>query len=288
MIAGRTAANADVTVLDGGKPLGHVRADDDGQFVFLPDTPLPTGGQQLTLSARAPDGRQLTSDKSVLLVVPDRAGPGQPANPPLAVLTQPEAPSQVLQAPPAVAPSAGQAPTDEHLLLKSGAPAHLALDVVDYDEHGGIRFSGTAPAGTTVRLYIDNHLAGSIAADLTGRWTLTPEGTVTTGTHRLRADQLAANGRVASRVELPFQRVNIDPATLAEGRVLVQPGQNLWRLARRVYGSGLRYTVIYQANRDQIRDPHVIYPGQAFAIPAVPASGAPSGSTTPASSSKSR
>ena len=38
-------------------------------------------------------------------------------------------------------------------------------------------------------------------------------------------------------------------------RVVVQPGHSLWRIARRVYGSGVRYTVIYQANRDQIRDP---------------------------------
>jgi len=49
--------------------------------------------------------------------------------------------------------------------------------------------------------------------------------------------------------------------------VVVQPGQNLWRLARSAYGTGVRYTVIYLANRDQIRDPRLIYPGQAFAVP---------------------
>ena len=50
--------------------------------------------------------------------------------------------------------------------------------------------------------------------------------------------------------------------------MVVQPGQTLWRLARGAYGSGARYTVIYLANRDQIRDPGLIYPGQAFAVPA--------------------
>jgi nucleoid-associated protein YgaU len=29
----------------------------------------------------------------------------------------------------------------------------------------------------------------------------------------------------------------------------------------------LRYTVIYEANRTQIRNPDLIYPGQVFAIP---------------------
>ena len=38
-----------------------------------------------------------------------------------------------------------------------------------------------------------------------------------------------------------------------------------------IYGRGVHYTVIYEANKDQIRDPDLIYPGQIFAIPnAVP------------------
>jgi len=34
-----------------------------------------------------------------------------------------------------------------------------------------------------------------------------------------------------------------------------------------VYGSGLRYTDIYNANRDQIRDPNLIYTRQVFGLP---------------------
>ncbi|MCK5276640.1 MAG: LysM peptidoglycan-binding domain-containing protein, partial [Alphaproteobacteria bacterium] len=49
--------------------------------------------------------------------------------------------------------------------------------------------------------------------------------------------------------------------------VVVQPGNSLWRLARRTLGEGTRYTVIYQANRDRIRDPDLIYPGQVFEVP---------------------
>lgn len=44
-------------------------------------------------------------------------------------------------------------------------------------------------------------------------------------------------------------------------------GDNLWRISRRSYGDGKRYTVIYDANRDQIRDPNLIYPGQIFVMP---------------------
>ncbi|MCM0019941.1 MAG: LysM peptidoglycan-binding domain-containing protein, partial [Tagaea sp.] len=45
------------------------------------------------------------------------------------------------------------------------------------------------------------------------------------------------------------------------------PGNSLWRISRRIYGEGLRYTTIYAANREQIRDPDLIFPGQIFAVP---------------------
>ena len=53
------------------------------------------------------------------------------------------------------------------------------------------------------------------------------------------------------------------------GHVVIQPGNNLWRISRVIYGRGVEYTVIYQANREQIRDPDLIYPGQIFATPGV-------------------
>jgi hypothetical protein len=38
-----------------------------------------------------------------------------------------------------------------------------------------------------------------------------------------------------------------------------------------IYGKGMSYTVLYEANKEQIRDPDLIYPGQIFATPnAVP------------------
>jgi nucleoid-associated protein YgaU len=80
-------------------------------------------------------------------------------------------------------------------------------------------------------------------------------------------DQLTQAGRVAARIAVPFQRTAIAGPELAAGRVVVQPRQSLWRIARQAYGQGVRYTVIYEANRDQIQDPNRIYPGQLIAVP---------------------
>ncbi|MCT8990890.1 LysM peptidoglycan-binding domain-containing protein [Chelativorans sp. SCAU2101] len=52
-----------------------------------------------------------------------------------------------------------------------------------------------------------------------------------------------------------------------EGAVIIRRGDTLWQISRRVYGRGIRYTTIYLANQDQIRDPDLIWPGQIFTIP---------------------
>ncbi|MBT3333592.1 MAG: LysM peptidoglycan-binding domain-containing protein, partial [Rhodospirillaceae bacterium] len=108
-------------------------------------------------------------------------------------------------------------------------------------------------------------------ADQDKAWVLKPKKEVKPGTHTLRVDQVDDSGKVISRVELPFVRVaaaEVLATSTAENRVIVQPGNSLWRIARRVYGSGIRYTVIYQANDNQIRDPDMIFPGQVFNLPA--------------------
>src|SRR5690606_24508563 len=53
----------------------------------------------------------------------------------------------------------------------------------------------------------------------------------------------------------------------ASGKAIIRRGDNLWTIARRVYGSGYRYTTIYRANQGQIRNPNLIYPGQVFELP---------------------
>ncbi|MEO5325490.1 LysM peptidoglycan-binding domain-containing protein [Mesorhizobium sp. CC13] len=51
------------------------------------------------------------------------------------------------------------------------------------------------------------------------------------------------------------------------GAVIIRRGDSLWRISRRVYGYGVRYSTIYLANQDQISDPDRIWPGQVFRVP---------------------
>lgn len=52
--------------------------------------------------------------------------------------------------------------------------------------------------------------------------------------------------------------------------VTVQPGFTLWAIARKNLGRGILYVLVFEANRDQIRDPDLIYPGQVLSLPASP------------------
>lgn len=53
----------------------------------------------------------------------------------------------------------------------------------------------------------------------------------------------------------------------ADGAVIIRRHDTLWRISRRVYGHGVRYSTIYLANQDQITDPDRIWPGQVFKVP---------------------
>jgi nucleoid-associated protein YgaU len=53
----------------------------------------------------------------------------------------------------------------------------------------------------------------------------------------------------------------------ADSAVIIRRHDTLWRISRRVYGYGTRYSTIYLANQDQISDPDRIWPGQVFKLP---------------------
>jgi nucleoid-associated protein YgaU len=120
-----------------------------------------------------------------------------------------------------------------------------------------------------VRIYVDNRPAALVVGNAKGAWSSGLDESLAPGTYTLRLDQLDAKGQPVARIETPFTRVSEPPVEgqLQVDYVVVQPGNSLWRIARRLSGQGLNYVYIYDANQGQIRNPDLIYPGQVFAIP---------------------
>lgn len=259
VIAGRAEPGSTVVILDGGQVLGEVTADARGEWVFVPTKPLSPGSRQLSLEMRRPGSQPVTSDDVVVLVVPERDKDiaGRTAEGPTGALALrvPRAggASTVLQTP------SGKA---------GGKAAGLRVDTLDYDDRGRLSISGRASPGALVNLYLDDAHIGRVKSDANGVWRLNPVRRITPGLYTLRADELNDAGRVTARVSMPFSRTEMITDGPPEPFVIVQPGNSLWRLARRAYGKGIRYTTIFEANEDQIKDPDLIYPGQVFALPA--------------------
>ncbi|MFS2008362.1 LysM peptidoglycan-binding domain-containing protein [Azospirillum sp. CT11-132] len=274
VMAGRAAPGSEVTVTDGGSPVASAKADQRGEWVMLPDKPLAPGTRELNLTETRPGAETpVPADKVVVVMVPDPA-PKPAAE--SATESTPTAPVAVAVprdglagAPPTMGGSSLlQAPP----VPDNGAPAPpggVSVETMDYDPAGRVALGGRAAPNSAVQLYLDNILVGSAHTDPKGNWRLTPEKLIDPGVYTLRADQVTQGGKVVARAELPVQ-VSAMPAASTDGRnVVVQPGNSLWRLARRTYGDGMLYTTIYTANRDQIRNPDLIYPGQIFALPQV-------------------
>lgn len=243
-IAGRATPGSKVRVYANDKPLAEATTGPDGSWAMATETPLAAGAVELTLDMTTPDGVTIKSEQTIIIYVPERAG-----DRPLVVKTTPGGATQVLQEP--RDPGVGVGP--------------LSLDTIDYDEQGAVVFSGKAEKGRVVQLFANGQFVGQTEAGEDGRWRLV--ATMPPGVYTLHVIQLDAAGKPVYAVELPFERVDLSNIDLRDGKVVVQPGNSLWRIARRAYGRGIQYTIIYEANADQIRDPDLIYPGQIFEVP---------------------
>jgi nucleoid-associated protein YgaU len=262
VIAGRAEPDAEVELRSGDRVIDRVRADRRGEWVAVPQEPLPAGDQQLTPAARVGDRPAVESDEVLVIAVPEPPPPqppelsaSRPPGEPLAVALPRSERGQgrILQAP-------GRISGD----------GTLALVVLDYDTTGRIRLRGEAAPGAPVRIYVDNEPAGAAVVEPSGQWSTVLEPTLAPGDYTLRLDQLDPSGKPAARLETPFTRASQPPVEgdVQVDFVIVQPGNSLWRIARRVHGQGMHYVHIYDANHHQIRDPDLIYPGQVLEIPA--------------------
>lgn len=246
VIAGRAKPGSEVIIYANDEVLEKAEVDRDGSWVVATDTPLDAGPVELALSMKTADGTTIRSEDTILIYVPEREG-----DLPLVLRTTPGGATEVLQDPRDTAEGLGP----------------LSLDVIDYDDTGAVIFSGRAAPGRVVQLFINRRLIGQVAADEEGKWMIAPEIQVDPGVYQLLVIQLDEEGRPEYAIELPFERASLDQIELRDGKVIVQPGNSLWRIARRAYGRGAQYTIIYEANADQIRDPDLIYPGQIFEVP---------------------
>jgi nucleoid-associated protein YgaU len=216
------------------------------------EPPLAPGPHEIRVVQHVEGHAPVTSEQVVVAVVPTPADNASKHEDTLVMISPPSGAATLLQP-----PTAGGVP-------KSG---DLQVSTMDYDEHGQTTITGQAAPGATVRAYLDDKPVAEGKAGSDGRWRLAPPAPIEQGEHRLRVDRLAPDGKPSARLELKFERQKTEPGD--NRRLHVVRGDNLWNIARAHYGEGWRYTTIFDANKGEIRDPNLIYPGQVFSLPKV-------------------
>ncbi|MGB6118318.1 MAG: LysM peptidoglycan-binding domain-containing protein, partial [Mesorhizobium sp.] len=184
-------------------------------------------------------------------------------------------------------------------------PPVISVKAVEI-EGNKVFVAGVAPPGGLVRAYANDIMLGETKASPTGEFLVETIRELAIGDYIVRADLIAPNGKdVVARAQVPFSRIEGEsiaavappaaapvatapqndaaPAQVAaapaangdtaaplqavKNGVIIRRGDSLWRISRRVYGHGVRYSTIYLANTSQISDPDRIWPGQIFSVP---------------------
>ncbi len=274
VIAGRAAPNAKVELHDGGKTVAEATADAAGQFVIIPPALAP-GDHSLSLAAGDDKAHQAISSTVAVSV------PAQETKVAAAAPTNPNGP----------APSALGMRTLATPSSVNGS--RVAIQSVEADAVGGLVAKGSAEPNATVRLYLNQADLAEAKTQSDGRWSLTIQHGMSPGGYVMRADEIGhGDASAVASADTPFdypetaapaspaaaipasasaqQSSASSPADPVIGSIQtkrVVTGHTLWALSQSYYGDPTRYPAIVEANRAQIHNPNVIFPGQVFVVP---------------------
>ena len=239
IIAGSAKPNSEVRLLVDGKELETAETDASGAFAIL--TTIPSGEKPLELQLEDVNDSNIKSADTVLIIPNKEAEASGP---------------KII-----IAESDGKIIVQEQNDIAPKIQP-LSLDTINYAASGDVILAGRASSEQIVRVYVDNKPV--VLGEVTdGKWNFEIPN-IEEGIYTLRVDAINNEGKVVDRVESPFQRVIRE---MEDGQATIQPGFTLWKLAELKYGFGMRYVQIFEANRDSIKDPDLIYPGQVFQIP---------------------
>ena len=266
VIAGKAEAGTTVKAKVGTEVIGTVESDEDGDFVIVGQISSSEDARELKLLTRD----EKKEDKTV--------GNQQITEPAWVVSSNSffilpnlfkESDDNNHEEKNVNTVSIIEVKEDDLLLKQDPYPIgveKVSLDRIKYSSDGTAILFGRCRSDMAVLVYLDNVLHRKVQPANDGSWSL-DLGIINPGVYTLRLDEVDGQGTVLSRIESPFKQEAKDllDKLFAEA-ITVQPGNSLWRIARRIYGRGIMYMEIYKKNDHLIIDPDLIYPGQVFSL----------------------
>ena len=229
-VAGRSEAGSTVRVYANDILLGQAVASDGGRFLIEAERELPVGDYIV----RADMLKTGTADVVARAAVPFEREPGEKV---------------AAIAPQEVTASGGEA------VQKAEADAAEEMSEPSAD----VASSDTAASAPTQVASLEGKADSAEGVAAAGEGTMSASAPV--------AASLESNGNGNDSGTVIGNGATAPKLENVGGAVIIRRGDTLWRLSRRVYGRGVRYTTIYLANQEQISDPDRIWPGQVFSVP---------------------
>lgn len=266
-LVGEAPAGAQLRVYVDDTFVGDTKADDTGRWTLQVRHPLPPGRHAVRADMLAEGGAEVIARAQVRF---DRvelvaAAPQEPAAP---------APAQPAPAAPAAPQPAPQAPAGGDTAGSGAAGGDGQQQVAAAPQQPAA--PAPAPAQPSEPAPAQPAPAAPAAPQPAPQ---APAGGGTAGGEGQQQVAAApqqpaapAPAPAAPAQPAPAQPAPAQPAPDApqeSAAVEIKRGDALWRIARQIYGRGIEYTLIFDANRNQIDDPNLIYPGQVFTIPVI-------------------
>ena len=221
---GEGASNIAITTINeqGGWDVGFVLENPAYQVV-------------LNLIMVLPNGQEIQSDQNLILVQGTDATDEEQINKALILLAAPGSNSRILQTP------------FEHLPGKEG----FVLEAIDYDNSGGVIFSGISVQTGKVRVYANGNLVGESGVNQSGRWNLIFGNIMPMGEYNIAVELMYKSKEAGKNTDktilltLPFSRMQ--PLFEAENspKIFVEFLGDRIQIGRSLYGGGYQFTVIY-------------------------------------------
>jgi len=255
-LSGTAEPSSVVVILDNGERVRQIRSDDDGNWavsldavdvrpmvleailfnetgvtirgdetvyrVVLPAPPSDESDAENSEEASDPEDADVIEADSLLLEdsLPEPL-------PTLIMVSAPGAPSRIVKSPFGGSPTSGP----------------LTMGPIDYDDAGGVIFSGSTTSEGRIRLYTNDSIIGETRVSASGRWNFIAGRILPRGEHDIRAELISGAGALAE-VTVPFELL---PPTQAQSTPvpLVQFEPFRWQVRRELLGGGFQTTVVF-------------------------------------------
>ena len=242
VIAGRAKPNQIINLFDGDEKLANITSDANGEWVWTSEFPLGYGIKKLYLKYLEND--VLYNSEQTILIFLDKDSEKEPV----------------------VFKTTMNGRGKSEMLNLEEIKQNITLDFVEYSPTGKVLVSGRSEANKEISLFFDDEFVGKSLVDENGLWEFEYDKNIKFGRINLRIDLLTNNELISMSTPI-FMENMARIINNSENRIVVQPGNSLWRIARRTLGGGIFYSEIYKKNRLKIKNPDMIFPGQVFDLP---------------------